>query len=100
MITSQVEYRADQRACVNFKCLCKLRGFEPDRMATYTSGSDNSRSDASSYSGSDGSISTTASEEHLIALLDLPLNLIDLNQVLQILQTAAVLLKRMIQTGF
>ncbi len=35
----------------------------------------------------------------VIALLDLPLNLIDLNQVLQILQTAAVLLKRMIQTG-
>ncbi len=33
-------------------------------MATYTSGSDNSRSDASSYSGSDGSILTTDSEEH------------------------------------
>ncbi len=33
-------------------------------MATCTSGSDNSRSDASSYSGNDGSISTTDSEKY------------------------------------
>ena len=46
-------------------CMVMHLQVHPDRMATYTtSGSDNSRSDASSYSGSDGSISTTDSEEY------------------------------------